>query len=135
MVQVDGTIEERMKYMEEIITKLENKENIGIESVIEWELRILKNLCKEKKVNESAKAVIRKEIKGAMTRYYLKDGSIYVVKGKDYRYLYDYKSKIMTYEFGNGQIERTFSTGLKEIRRPDGTIEIKDGESENDKFI
>ena len=43
----------------------------------------------------------------------------------EYRYLYNFKSKTITYEFENGQIERTFVNGMKEIRKSDGSIVIK----------
>jgi hypothetical protein len=66
-------------------------------------------------------------------RYHLKDGSTYVVNRENkYRYLYDVGTKIITYEFSNGKIERTFPGGLKEIRHPDGTVTIRNGTKDYD---
>jgi hypothetical protein len=73
--------------------------------------------------------VVRKEDGRNKTRYYLRDGSIYVIrKGRgSYRYLYDSQTRTVTYEFKNGQVERTFDGGIKEIRRKTGEIVIKCG--------
>lgn len=134
MPRSEEEIAARMKYLEELIVRLENKETIDVETLLGHELQTLKQLCEEKIARDESKKVIRKEEKGLKSRYYLSDGSVYVVKGRNYRYLYDSSSKIVTYEFENGQIERTFANGIKEIRRPDGSIIIKDGQAECDKF-
>lgn len=97
--------------------------------VLKEEISKLKKLNEQYKVFLSSKNVIHRDKKRDKTRYYLKDGSTYVI-GKNYRYLYDVRTKIITYEFGNGQVERTFSNGLKEIRHSDGTITIKNGEKD-----
>lgn len=77
--------------------------------------------------------MVHEEHNKGKTRYYLHDGSTYVVsKNNKYKYLYDAKSRIITYEFDNGQIERTFPNGLKEIRYKDGSITIKNGSREYD---
>lgn len=78
-----------------------------------------------------SKKVINTERKRDKTRYFLKDGSTYVV-GRNYKYLYDAKTRIITYEFANGQVERTFPTGVKEIRHSDGSIVVRCGEKDYD---
>lgn len=122
-----STIPHKMKYIEEILTRLENKESVSIIDILKGELDTLRQQVVEERNTDEGKMVVGKEENGIKTRYYLKDGSVYVVKGKDYRYLYDSKTKIVTYEFENGQIERTFENGLKEIRKKDGTIIVKTG--------
>ena len=112
--------------------KLENRENVSPIAILEEEIKLLKELNAKHSEDLQNKKVVKKEEGLTKTRYYLKDGSVYVVKGKDFRYLYDSKSKIITYEFESGQIERTFSGGLKEIRRKDGSIVIKNGQKEYD---
>lgn len=120
----------KMKYIEELLTKVENHEAPSILTIIKNELIELKKAAEEQKKRCEEKKVIGKEEKMGRTRYFLKDGSAYVVKGRNYRYLYDSKSKVVTYEFENGQIERTFENGIKEIRRSDGTVIIKTGQKE-----
>lgn len=127
MKNLQETIQDKMVYIEELLSKLENKENIPVTSVLEDELRSLRLLCIEHKKFDEDKKVTKKEESGSKMRYYLKDGSIYVIKKNEYRYLYDAKTKVVTYEFENGQIERTFANGIKEIRKKDGSIIIKDG--------
>lgn len=97
--------------------------------VLKEEIDKLRTLNEQYKKFLNSKNVIHKDRKRDKTRYYLKDGSTYVI-GKNYRYLYDSRSKIITYEFSNGQVERTFSNGLKEIRHKDGTVTIKNGEKD-----
>lgn len=120
----------KMKYIEELLTKVENHEAPSILTIIKNEIETLKKLAEEHKLKTDEKKVIGKEDKGGRTRYFLKDGSVYVVKGRNYRYLYDSKSKVVTYEFENGQIERTFEAGIKEIRKKDGTIVVKTGQKD-----
>lgn len=97
--------------------------------ILKEEIEKLKSLNNEYQLFLESKKVVHKDGKGSKTRYYLKDGSTYVV-GKNYRYLYDAKTKTITYEFLNGQIERTFQNGIKEIRHNDGSITIRNGEKD-----
>lgn len=127
MADLSQSIQAKMKYIDELITKTENYDAPSIYSILRNEIDLLKSQIAELKASNEDKKVVGKEEKASKTRYYLKDGSVYVVKGREYRYLYDAKSKVVTYEFENGQIERTFDHGLKEIRRRDGTIVIKTG--------
>jgi len=79
------------------------------------------------------KRVKTKEETESKVKYVLSDGSVYVIhKTKRYKYLYDAGTGVMTYEFSNGQIERTFPAGIKEIRGTDGKIVIKNAEKEYD---
>jgi len=125
-------VELKIKYLDELISKLENKENVSICSVLENEMRILNATVQEYQKEQENKKVINKEETSSKKRYYLKDGSVYVVKGREYRYLYDASTKVVTYEFENGQVERTFPNGLKEIRQKNGCIIIKNGQKEYD---
>lgn len=114
----------------ELITKLTKlPPNKELNDRLRHELTRLRQLNDEYQIMINTKKVVHTTSSGTKTRYYLKDGSSYVI-GKNYRYLYDANSKSVTYEFDNGQIERTFSNGLKEIRRPDGSIIIRDGPKE-----
>lgn len=122
----------KINYIEELLSKLENHEAPSILEIIKNELNSLRKLADEHKIKSEEKKVIGREDKEGRTRYFLKDGSVYVVKGRKYRYLYDAKSKIVTYEFENGQIERTFENGVKEIRRKDGSIVVKTGSKDYD---
>lgn len=122
----------KMKYVEELLTKLENREAPSVTTLLKEEMSQLKQQIAEFKSQSEDKRVVGREENGSKVRYYLKDGSVYVVKGKEYRYLYDAKSKVVTYEFESGQIERTFQNGLKEIRKKDGTIVVKMGPKDFD---
>lgn len=135
MFDLGHEIHEKMKHIENILSKVENGELVSVVSVLQEEIKTLRNLTEEYKTIIEGKKVMKQEESGTKTRYYLKDGSVYVVKGKEYRYLYDTKTKIVTYQFENGQIERTFENGLKEIRQPDGSITIKSGVKEYDRVI
>lgn len=132
MIDLQETIQIKIKHIEELLFKLENKENITITAILQDELKNLKEMCLEYKKTTEDKKVIRKEESSGKTRYYLKDGSVYVTRGKEYRYLYDTKTKIVTYEFDNGQVERTFASGIKEIRKKDGSIIIKSNVNDYD---
>lgn len=99
--------------------------------ILKEEIEKLKSLNNEYQIFLESKKVVHTDGKRNKTRYYLKDGSTYVI-GKNYRYLYDSKSKIITYEFSNGQVERTFPNGLKEIRHRDGSLTIKNGEKDHE---
>lgn len=118
----------KMNYIDCLLSKLENNENVSVVTILQDELEMLK----KQKQDMLDKSVIGKEEKSTRSRYYLKDGSVYVIKSNEYKYLYDSKTKIVTYVFANGQIERTFENGIKEIRRKDGTIIIKSSPQEYD---
>lgn len=121
------SIRDRLNYLDSILSKLENSNPITVYGMIKGEIESLKSQIQAYNTTLKSKEVVGKEEKPSKTRYYLKDGSVYVIKGKEYKYLYDANTKIVTYEFANGQIERTFENGIKEIRRKDGTIVIKSG--------
>lgn len=125
-------IQDRFKFLETLLERLENRESTSVTAILEAEISRLRQLTAEYKHRSEAKKVISKEDKVGKERYFLKDGSVYVVKQNEYKYLYDSNTKMMTYEFGNGQIERTFPNGLKEIRRTDGTVIIKTGPRDYD---
>ncbi|KAI5149446.1 hypothetical protein ENBRE01_0904 [Enteropsectra breve] len=123
-------IEMKISYLEDIISKVENGEGLSVLDLIKNEIKALGELNKGYQEENENKTVVKRENGPLKNRYYLKDGSVYVVKGRDYRYLYDAKSKVVTYEFENGQIERTFPSGLKEIRNKAGNVIIKNGAKE-----
>ncbi|ELA41442.1 uncharacterized protein VICG_01547 [Vittaforma corneae ATCC 50505] len=132
MQDINRAVMLKMKYVEELLTKLENREAPSVTTLLKEEIDRLKQQILELKAKNEEKMVVGKEENGSRVRYYLKDGSVYVVKGREYRYLYDAKSKVVTYEFENGQIERTFQNGLKEIRKKDGTVVVKTGPKDFD---
>lgn len=125
-------IQIRLKYVDELLSRLENREGVSVLAILQDEISALRALSEKHRAERENKRVIRREERLAKTRYYLKDGSVYVVKGREYRYLYDSQSKTVTYEFENGQVERTFEHGLKEIRQSDGGIVIKNGAKDYD---
>ena len=116
-------IEERISILDSVLGRMET-ENDGL-SVVEGEVAKLAGLVAQYRDAQGDKKVVRRDFSGGKSRYFLKDGSVYVTHGSKYRYLYDARSKVITYEFANGQIERTFPCGLKEIRCTDGSIVIK----------
>lgn len=127
MIDLEDEIHYKMKYIQELFAKIEKREQISAIAILEEEMGILKKLTDKYNKETNGKQVVKKEESATKTRYYLKDGSVYVVKDKHYRYLYDSQTKTITYQFEGGQVERTFPGGLKEIRRKDGTIVIKNG--------
>lgn len=132
MNELGEAIQTKMKYIEDLLTKIENNEQVSITTILEAEIKNLRELNQEYQKSRDDKKVVRKEESGSKTRYYLRDGSVYVTKGKEYRYLYDMKTKVVTYEFEGGQIERTFPNGIKEIRQSNGSLIIKNGSKEYD---
>ncbi|KAM0677118.1 hypothetical protein BDAP_002279 [Binucleata daphniae] len=108
---------------------MENKASVV--DILKEEIKKLKKLNLEYENLLDSKKVMHTDKNKYKTRYFLRDGSTYVVS-KNCRYLYDAKSKIITYEFDNGQIERTFPCGLKEIRHTDGSITIRNGGKDYD---
>lgn len=132
MTDKSKSILEKITYIDNLLGKLENKDIVTINSILQEEIDRLRTQIAEYKLSIENKEVIEKEECPSKIRYYLKDGSVYVVKNKEYKYLYDAATKVVTYEFENGQIERTFESGLKEIRRSDGSIIIKSSPKEFD---
>ncbi len=121
------TIKSKIRFIDDLLSKIENNEKSPLLSVLENEIEILNDLNNKYKEQLDKKKVYKKEQSNNKIRYYLNDGSVYFIKHHEYRYLYDAETKIVTYEFENGQIERTFPNGLKEIRRKDGSVIIKHG--------
>lgn len=111
---------------------MDKHKNLSVIDILKDEIIKLKKLNDEYKSLLDTKKVVHKDSMNSKTRYYLKDGSTYVVKHNKYRYLYDAQTKIITYEFYNGQIEKTFPCGIKEIRHPDGSITVKNGAKDYD---
>lgn len=132
MYDSSHSIKEKLNYIDNLLSKLENNDRPTVYAILRNEIESLKRQVSDYKSNIKGKEVVGKEDTASKTRYYLKDGSVYVVKHREYKYLYDAGSKVVTYEFENGQIERTFENGLKEIRRKDGSIVIKSGPKEFD---
>ncbi|KAK1351148.1 hypothetical protein CWI38_0382p0080 [Hamiltosporidium tvaerminnensis] len=127
------SIKEKINSIQALIDKMENKKNFSLIEILKEEIIKLKNLNDQYKSYIDTKKVVHTDSLKNKTRYHLKDGSTYVVnKNGKYRYLYDASTKIITYEFSNGQIEKTFPGGIKEIRYPDGTITIRNGEKDYD---
>lgn len=116
---------DKIAFIESLLTKMDQKKASVID-ILKDEINKLKKLNNEYETFLQSKKVIHTDKNRNKTRYYLQDGSTYVVS-KKCRYLYDAKSRVITYEFENGQVERTFPCGLKEIRHNDGSITIKTG--------
>lgn len=127
-------IKNRMIFIDDLLTKLEKNENYSVISILEDEIKALNNLNIDYKKKLENKKVYKKEETNKKIRYYLNDGSVYFIKPNEYRYLYDAQTQVVTYEFNNGQIERTFPNGLKEIRGKDGSVVIKHGMKDYDYF-
>lgn len=128
-------IQIKIDIINKIFVKLEHNNKLTILDFLNNELQELNQLIEQFIKKKENKVVIKSEDHFDKTRFYLKDGSIYVVTkkyDKNYKYLYDVDTKIMTYMFETGQIERTFENGLKEIRMPDGKIYIKHGPADYD---
>lgn len=130
---MERQIKQKINLLDALIRKMENKQKISLIQILRNEVAKLKELNQEYKRMINEKKVVHEEQNKGRTRYYLNDGSTYVVSAdKKYRYLYDAKSRIITYEFENGQVERTFPNGLKEIRYSDGSIAVRNGNKEYD---
>ncbi|CAD25742.1 hypothetical protein [Encephalitozoon cuniculi GB-M1] len=127
MVFMQENIKEKIDSIDALMRRLDEDRNISVVDILKEEILKLRKLNEEYKKMLESKKVMHKDQLQNKIRYYLKDGSTYVVKSNQYRYLYDAKTKTITYEFSNGQIEKTFPSGLKEIRHPDGSITIKNG--------
>lgn len=130
---MEGILKERMNTVEGLIERMKKREEVSITELLKEEIEKLKRLNEEYEAVLTRKSVCQKEEKQGKIKYTLSDGSIYVVnKRKGYKYLYDSCTSIITYEFENGQVERTFPGGIKEIRASDGRILIKTSEREYD---
>ncbi|RVD91902.1 hypothetical protein TUBRATIS_16220 [Tubulinosema ratisbonensis] len=127
-------IRESSKFIEQLLSRIDRNES-GLKDLLKEEIENLKVLHIEYKKCLEEKKVIYEDRQPCKTRYFLKDGSTYVVDLKgNYKYLYDNKNRSITYHFNNGQIEKTFSNGIKEIRYPDGSVCIKFGEKDYDLY-
>lgn len=124
-------IKEKICSINRLMEEVERNKKPSLIELLKNEIDKLKQLNDEYKETIQSKKVVHREVSNNKTRYFLQDGSTYVVRDK-YRYLYDAKSKIITYEFDNGQIEKSFPSGIKEIRYPDGSIIIKSDNKEYD---
>lgn len=111
--------------------QVESNKKPSLVELLKREIEKLKELNNEYKQSLDSKKVIHKEVTKNKVRYYLQDGSTYVIRDK-YRYLYDSKTKVITYEFNNGQIEKSYPSGIKEIRFSDGSIIVKSDNREYD---
>ncbi|OQS54502.1 hypothetical protein EHP00_10 [Ecytonucleospora hepatopenaei] len=127
MLDIKEIILSKIQTIEKICSQIENNE-VDVVDLLKSELKNLKMIQDSINFEQQNKSVIKAEESLYKKRFYLKDGSTYVITNKptkNYKYLYDAKTKIITYEFENGQIERTFECGLKEIRTNNGQIYIK----------
>lgn len=130
---MQNRIKQKVSLIDALIKKMENKDKISLISILKTEIMKLKQLNQEYKKVVQEKKIVHEERKKNKTRYHLSDGSTYVVShDKKYKYLYDANSRIITYEFENGQIERTFPNGIKEIRYADGSVGIRHGNKDYD---
>ncbi|KAM0672927.1 hypothetical protein CWI42_050120 [Ordospora colligata] len=132
MIFMQENIKEKIDSIDALMRRMNGDERVSVVDVLKEEIHKLRRLNEEYKRILDAKRVVHKDQLQNKIRYYLKDGSTYVVKSNQYRYLYDAKTKVVTYEFANGQIEKTFPSGLKEIRHPDGSITIRNGPNDHE---
>ncbi|EIJ88130.1 hypothetical protein NEPAR06_2189 [Nematocida parisii] len=131
---MDSILKERLSVIDRLIRKIKEEKEVRVTDILKEEIDRLKRLNTEyEEVLSKKKVKSKEEVKGNKVKYTLSDGSVYVIhKQKKYKYLYDINTSIITYEFENGQIERTFPFGIKEIRMPDGKIVIKSSDKEYD---
>lgn len=126
-------IKQKIFLINALIQKMENKNKISLITILKNEISKLKELNNEYKAIINEKKIVHEEKTKGKIRYHLSDGSTYVISNdKKFRYLFDIKTRIITYEFENGQIERTFPNGIKEIRYPDGSVGVRHGNKEYD---
>ncbi|KAI5179656.1 hypothetical protein NEOKW01_0119 [Nematocida sp. AWRm80] len=127
---MESTLRNKLNSIDNLIALINNKDTNLLE-LLRKEINTLKRMNKEYQERLQNKKIKSKEQLQNKIKYTLNDGSIYINNtAKKYKYLYDSKTNIITYEFSNGQIERTFPIGIKEIRTPDGKIVIKTEENE-----
>lgn len=130
---MEAVLKEKIKSIDHLVECMKKARNISALDILQEEIGKLRRLNQEYEGMLRRKAVKEKQETPRKIKYTLNDGSVYVVhKSKKYRYLYDAASSVVTYEFENGQIERTFPSGIKEIRTADGKIVIKESEKEYD---
>ena len=137
MFELKKVIESKLELIEYLIEQMSKNEVIDALEILKREMDELRKLNEIYIKDQDNKQVVKSEQSLHKTRFYLKDGSTYVVTKrptKNYKYLFDSKTKVITYEFENGQIERTFECGLKEIRTSDGKVFIKTDNSEYEKI-
>ncbi|EPR77940.1 T-complex protein 10 [Spraguea lophii 42_110] len=128
---MERNINEKIDLINSLFMQMENKPGVSLIDILKEEITKLKKLNKEYKELIDGKSIVHTEKRTSKTRYHLADGSTYVVdRNNKYRYLYDVKTKIITYEFPNGQVEKSYPVGIKEIRYPDGTIGVRTGNKE-----
>lgn len=126
-------LKERIRLIDGLIERMRREKEVSIVEILKEEIDKLKRLNEDYESALQRKSVCRKEEAEGKTKYLLSDGSIYVAnRAKGYKYLYDSLTSVVTYEFTNGQIERTFPGGIKEIRSPNGKIVIKTPDKEYD---
>lgn len=129
-------LKEKVAVIDRIILEMSSRKeekNSSLLEVLREEIKRLHSLNEEYEAALKKKTVSHREDRPGKTKYILRDGSLYVVNKKyRYRYLYDSRTNVVTYEFENGQVERTFPGGIKEIRYPDGKLAVKTGERDYD---
>ncbi|KRH92087.1 putative T-complex 10/CenJ [Pseudoloma neurophilia] len=131
----NNSLNSQISLINALFKMVSQKENapFSLVDVLRKEILKLRQLNEEYKQLLTDKRIVSKEsnkIKD-LKRYHLQDGSTYVIRS-NYKYLYDNKTRIITYQFKNGQIERTFPNGIKEIRYTDGSIGIRHGNNDYD---
>lgn len=123
---MEEVLKEKMERIDSLVMRIKENKETTLMDILKEEIAKLKKLNEEYESVLQRKSVRNKEESETKLKYTLNDGSVYVVhKAKKYKYLYDAASSVITYEFSNGQIERTFPAGIKEIRGPNGEIVIK----------
>ncbi|KAI5192173.1 hypothetical protein NECID01_1828 [Nematocida sp. AWRm77] len=123
---MEEVLKEKMERIDSLVMRIKENKEATLVDILKEEIEKLKKLNQEYESVLQKKSVRSKEESPGKTKYTLSDGSIYVVhKAKQYKYLYDAATSVITYEFSNGQVERTFPAGIKEIRGPSGEIIIK----------
>lgn len=118
------TIQQKINLIEKLKKKIDESQNYQLFDILKKEIDELKFLMKAFKASLQSKRVIYLQKSENKKKYFLEDGSTFVI-GSNCKYLYDTSDNSMTYEFSNGQIEKTFKSGIKEIRYPNGAIAIK----------
>lgn len=130
MFDFKDIIKAKIELLDKILRQMEEGRDLSIFDILQEEMSSLKSITDSYVEDRESKSVVKKEEGVHKTRFYLKDGSTYVISrkpDKNYKYLFDIRTKRVTYEFENGQVEHTFDNGIKEIRMGDGRIYIKTG--------
>lgn len=130
---MEALLRDKMQFIDSVIARMKREEPLSVVGLLKEEIRKLQRLNREYENSLRRKSVLQREETEGKTRYRLGDGSLYVVnRRRGYKCLYDKATGVVTYEFGNGQVERTFPGGIKEIRCPDGRVAVKTGEGDYD---